>query len=158
LDAGFACEQLPLTGKAWAQGEISSSAARSITRGMKEGHEDLYRRREEKLVKHAAAREFRELDDKIRSYRRRVDELEEKEPRDRNGVFLSPVLDRWALNGDLDALSGEIGKAALDAATDAPSEGDDRTPAQRRADGLVRIWRRFLDLEDLPSKPARHRI
>ena len=41
-------------------------------------------------------------------------------------------------------------KAALDAATDSPSEGDDRTPAQRRADGLVRIWRRFLDLEDLP--------
>jgi hypothetical protein len=150
LDAGFACEQLPLTAKAWAQGEISSSAARSITRGMREGHEDLYRQREEKLVAHAAKREFRELDNKIRSYRRRVDELDEKEPRDRNGVYLSPVMDRWALNGDLDALSGEIGKAALDAATDAPSEGDDRTPAQRRADGLVRIWRRFLDLEDLP--------
>ena len=42
LDAGFACEQLPLTAKAWAQGEISSSAARSITHGMRDGHEDLY--------------------------------------------------------------------------------------------------------------------
>jgi hypothetical protein len=150
LDAGFACAQLPLVAKAWAQGEISASAARSITRGMRDGHEDLYREREEKLVGLAARREFRELDGEIRKYRRRVDELDDKEPRDRNGVFLSRVLDRWVLDGDLDALSGEIGKAALDAATDAPSEGDDRTPAQRRADGLVRIWRRFLDLEDLP--------
>jgi hypothetical protein len=80
---------------AWAQGEISASAARSITRGMRDGHEDLYREREEKLVGHAARREFRELDGEIRKHRRRVDELEEKEPRDRNGVFLSRVLDRW---------------------------------------------------------------
>jgi Domain of unknown function (DUF222) len=54
------------------------------------------------------------------------------------------------LNGDLDALSGEIAKEALDAATDKPTEGDDRTPAQRTADALVRIFRRFLDHEDLP--------
>jgi hypothetical protein len=117
---------------------------------MREGYEDLYREREEQLVGHAARREFRELDGEIRSHRRRVDELDEKELRDRNGVYLSRVLDRWVLEGDLDGLSGEIGKAALDAATDAAGEGDDRTPAQRRADGLVRIWRRFLDLEDLP--------
>jgi hypothetical protein len=158
LDAGLAGAQMPLTAKAWAQGEISSSAARSITRGMKDGHEDRYRALEERLVAFAAAREFRDLDGEIRSYRQYVDTIDDKPPVERNGVYLSPVLDRWALNGDLDALSGEIGKAALDAATDKPTPGDDRSPAQRRADGLVRIFRRFLDYEGLPSKPAKPRI
>ncbi len=150
LDASVRCAQLPLMAKAWAQGEISSSAARSIARGMRDGYEDLYREREAKLVGFAAKREFRDLDGEIRSYRRRVDELEDNEPRDRNGVYLSRVLDRWALDGDLDTLSGEILKEALDAATDKPDEGDDRSLRQRRADGLVRMARRFLDLDDLP--------
>jgi hypothetical protein len=150
LEAGLACEQLTLTAKAWAQGEISASAARTICKGMKVGHEALYRSLEEQLVEFAAARDFRDLDGVIRYYRRCADAIDDVEPVAQNGVHLSPVGDRWALNGDLDALSGEIVKVALDAATDTPSDGDDRTPAQRSADGLVRMSRRFLDLEDLP--------
>src|SRR5690242_15329317 len=38
LDAGLVCEVLPLTSKAWAQGEISASAARTICRGKPDGH------------------------------------------------------------------------------------------------------------------------
>ena len=136
--------------KAWAQGDISASAARTIARGMKSGHEDVYRSLESQLVEFAAAGEFCSLDGLIRYYRRSADDLDAVEPAERNGVHLSEVLDRWILNGDLDALSGQIAREALDAATDAPGDGDTRTPAQRRADGLLRIFRRFLDHEDLP--------
>src|SRR5690348_18485773 len=37
LDTALACESLPLTRKAWAQGEISTSAARTIARGRRAG-------------------------------------------------------------------------------------------------------------------------
>ena len=50
FDAGLACEQLPLTAKAWADGEISASAARTICRGIKAGHEDVYVELEAELV------------------------------------------------------------------------------------------------------------
>ena len=49
------------------------------------------------------------------------------------------------LDGWLDPLSFEIVKTALDAATPPPGEGDDRSPAQRRADALVDLARQALD-------------
>jgi hypothetical protein len=56
------------------------------------------------------------------------------------------------LDGWLDPLSFEIARAALDGATAPPTEGDDRTPAQRRADALVDIARLALDEGRLPEK------
>src|SRR5260221_9766599 len=50
LDAGLACEALPLTAKAWAQAEISASAARAICRGRRDGHEEGYAGLEPSLV------------------------------------------------------------------------------------------------------------
>jgi hypothetical protein len=150
LEAGRACEHLPLTAKAWAQGEISASAARTICKGIKTGHESLYADLESQLVDFAAAHEYRDLDGVIRYYRRCADAIDDVAPEEKNDLRLSQVLDRWVLNGDLDALSGEIVKTALDAATDPPTEHDTRTPSRRLADALVRIARSFLDHEDLP--------
>src|SRR3954471_10816564 len=70
LDAGLVCDQLPLTAKAWAQGEISASAAKSICRGLRAGHEDIYAGLEEALVRFAASRNYRELDNLIGHYRK----------------------------------------------------------------------------------------
>src|SRR5204863_9816236 len=68
LDAGLACEALPLTAKAWAQGEISTSAVRMICRGVRAGHEAVYASVEDTMVGFAAARDFRSLDGVIRHY------------------------------------------------------------------------------------------
>ena len=152
FDAGLACEQLPLTAKAWAQGEISASTARTICRGLRPGHEQVYRQIEDTLVYFAAEHDMAELDGLIGYYRKCCDSLDDREPADRNGLFLSPVGDRSALKGDLDALAGAVVTEALDAAMDPPSDGDTRTPARRRADALVRICRFFLDHEDLPME------
>jgi hypothetical protein len=75
LRSGLACASLPLTAKAWQQGEISTGAARAICAGPKAGYEDVYATMEADLVDYAASRDFRRLDAMIRHYRSRVDVL-----------------------------------------------------------------------------------
>ena len=60
---------------------------------------------------------------------------------EKDGLRASIVGDRLILDGDIGGLNAETIFAALDAFTDAPTEGDDRTFAQRRADGLARMCR-----------------
>ena len=150
LDAGLALDDFCLTGKAWAQGEISSGAARTILRGVPAGHEDAYAEIEETLVDLAAGRDWRGLQASIAYARRCADALDDREPSDLNGLHHSKVGDRWSLSADLDDLGGAFVDDALRAATDKPTEGDTRTASKRRADALVRIARFFLDHEDLP--------
>jgi Domain of unknown function (DUF222) len=150
LEAGLGCESLPLTAKAWAQGEISASAARTICRGQRAGHEDVYASIEATLVDYAVGRDFRGLDAMIRHYQTRADALDDVEAADRNHVHLSHSGNRWVLDGDLDELAGATVDEAIRAATDQPSEGDDRSAAKRRADALSRICRFFLDHAGLP--------
>jgi hypothetical protein len=69
-------------------------------------------------------------------------------------VSLSSMLDGvWRLDGHLDALDGEILDTALRLAAGSDDTEAPRTPAQRRADALVNIAKRFLDHEEQP--PAR---
>ena len=62
-------------------------------------------------------------------------------PPERDGLRASIVGGRLTLDGDIGGLNAELIYPALDAFTDAPSEGDDRSPAQRKADGLARMSR-----------------
>ena len=65
-------------------------------------------------------------------------------------TFLGMVL----VDGDLDPESGETLLTALRAVVDAESrsqDADDRTPAQRRADALVKICRQWLDSSARPT-------
>ncbi len=150
LDAGLACDVLPLVDKAWAQGEISASAAAVIGAGRVDAHGDVYGEMEQTLVEYAAANEWRSLHAVVRHYRRYVDALDEREPSDRNGLHLSNTLDRWAQAGDFDDLGGHVINTAISAAMGRPVEGDERTPAKRRADALVDVARFYLDHADLP--------
>jgi hypothetical protein len=152
LDAGKACESLPLTAKAWGQGEISASAARTICRGRRANYEDIYAAVEETLVGYAASHDFHGLDSVIRYYQTRVDALEGKEPSDKNNLHLSHTLNRWIIKGSLHELDGAIVDTAILAATDKPTEGDDRTPSKRRSDALAKICRFFLDHGELPAE------
>ncbi|HEY5013597.1 MAG TPA: DUF222 domain-containing protein [Acidimicrobiia bacterium] len=150
LEAGLACASLPLTDKAWAQGEISSSAARTICAGRPDGHEDAYGGVEETLVDFAAGARWRELRVTIAHAHRCADALDGREPDDRNGLHLSKIGDRYALSADLDSLAGQTVETAINAATDPPSDDDHRSASKRRADAFVTICRFFLDHEQLP--------
>jgi hypothetical protein len=152
LDAGLACESLPLTAKAWEQGEISASAARAICEGRPDGHEVAYGEAEEILVGYAADRNWRDLRAVIAQCKRCADALDHREPADRNGLHHSKTADRWVLSGDLDDLGGGTVAEALRAAIGEISEDDLRSPAKRRADALVEICRYFLDHADLPME------
>jgi hypothetical protein len=150
LVAGLACDTLPLTSKAWAQGEISTGTAHAICRGRPAGHEDAYAAIEDTLVKFAGARDWQRLLATIAYARRCADAIHGKEPSDLNGLSHIRVGDRWATRGDLDDLSGKIVDTALRAATDLPTADDTRAPNKRSADAFVRLARYFLDHEDLP--------
>ena len=105
---------------------------------------------EEKLVAFAGRRDYTAVDAMIRHYHTRCDELDDKTPADKNEVYLSELADRWILKGNFDAFAGAIHDAAIRAATDAPAEGDTRTPANHRADASTRIHRFFLDHGNAP--------
>jgi hypothetical protein len=150
LDAGLACAHLPVMADAWAAGTISASVACSIGRGVKAGHEELYQSLEPLLVEFAVAHQFRDLDGVIRYYRRAADEIDDRAPQEKNGLYLSPVGDRYALNGDLDLLTGKTAEAAFAAAIDEPTPDDTRTHAQCTADAFARICESYLDRGDLP--------
>jgi hypothetical protein len=152
LATGKACASLPLVAKAWAQGEISASAAATIAQGCRAGHEDVYATMEDRMVAYAAERDFVALDAMIRRYQTRCDELDEKAPEDKNGLFISRVGNRWASKGDHDALSGATINQAVEAATDPPDPDDTRSAAQRREAGMVRVCRFFLDRGESPNE------
>jgi hypothetical protein len=99
LATGKAVETLPLVAKAWAQGEISANAAATICQGRRVGHEDIYATMEDEMVAFASGRDFVALDAMIRRYQTRCDELDDKPPEEKNGLYLSRVGNRWALQG-----------------------------------------------------------
>jgi len=144
------CDDLPLVDKAWSQGEISASAARVICEGRDPEHPDVFASMEQTLVEYAAAHYWREVHAVVRHARRCCDALDDREPADRNGVHLSKIQDRWMLSGDLDDLAGNTLSDAINAAAGKPLEGDERSPAKRRADALAEIASFYLGHEDLP--------
>jgi hypothetical protein len=152
LATAKAVESLPLTAKAWTQGEISANAAATISQGRRSGHEDIYATMEEEMVRFAAERDFVALDLMIRKYQTHCDELDAKPPEDKNAFFISPVGNRYASRGDHDALNGALITKAIDAATDPPSADDPRSLAKRREAGLARLCRDFLDRGESPTE------
>src|SRR5882724_4771293 len=150
LHAGLALEHLALTDKAWAQGEISASAARTICAGRNDAHGEVYAGIESTLVDYAAGHNLKWLDASIRYYRTCCDALDGKEPAELNGFHHSKVLHRWATSGEWDDLAGHIIDTALKAAIGTPIDGDERGPAKKRADAVVEIFQYFLDHADLP--------
>jgi hypothetical protein len=73
-------------------------------------------------------------------------------------VYLSPTLGgRFRLDGELDALGGELVATALNALMELDHpDGDTRTRPQRRADALVEMSRRVLDTGlEITSRGAR---
>ncbi|MGZ8592776.1 MAG: DUF222 domain-containing protein [Actinomycetota bacterium] len=75
--------------------------------------------------------------------------------RERRGLYLSPWLNGLVrADGDFDPEGGQVVISAVRAHVDADARAttaDARTPAQRRADALVKICRRYLNASDRPT-------
>jgi hypothetical protein len=86
-------------------------------------------------------------------------ELGDDEPKGEpeSSLHLSTLLEgRWRLDGDLEALDGEMLATALRLASSSDAEGEVRTPAQRRAAALIDICSFFLERHEHPAG-SRHR-
>ena len=74
------------------------------------------------------------------------------EAHERRFLYLSQTYDGiFRLDGQLDADGGAALQTALDALMGPPADDDQRTAPQRRADAMVELARRQLDLGELPQ-------
>lgn len=160
------------TREALSQGEVSVGAARVLA-AAQEAHPDQFGSSEEVLVDAARTLPYRELTKAV-SYWRQAAEPERVEEDAERGfqrrrLHVSPTFEGMVrVDGDLDPVAGQTLITALRAVTDAEVKngggtepagtpwprpaggGEHRTPAQRRADALGEICRRFLDSPDRP--------
>ena len=139
IDTADLAELLPTMGRAWRDGRVSTNAMEAIAAARVPGHDEklaaceeefygLARRGDHKGVRRAAEA-FKHL--------ARADGTIPIEP---DGLRLSKVLDgRSTISGELSGDAAETVTTALNTFMDPPAETDDRSPAQRRADALVRI-------------------
>lgn len=153
-----ALEQMPVARRALEAGELSISAVRVLAQA-KEADPEAFGAAEEQLVEAARIHSTGDLQ-RIAAYWRQAAERErvssgEEKLRERRRLHASVTfMGMVRLDGDLDPETGETLLTALRAVLDAEArsgaEGDDRTPAQRRADALGEICRSWLDRADRP--------
>jgi hypothetical protein len=152
-----ALPEMPLAGTALGEGEISVAAATMLA-AAREADAEAFDRCEEALVDAARALPARDLRRAIDHWLQFVDvdaggDVAERRFQ-RRGLFVSTTIDGMVrLDGDLDPETGQTVMTALRSIVDVGSRGDDedaRRPAQRRADALGEICRRYLDSADRP--------
>jgi hypothetical protein len=73
---------------------------------------------------------------------------------DRRGITLSPLGGTILVRGQLDPAGAAAVRAALDALMRTAARGDERLPAQRRADALVELARQAMRQGRLPWAPG----
>ncbi len=148
---------LPVTAAAALDGSLSAGAVRAIVANVSDKTAELFAEHEAELIPTLVPLGAGDVAAAMRTWAALAEDAlglgEPAEPLSK--VSLSSMLDGvWRLDGHLNPLDGEI----LDTALRLAAGGDDdteapRTPAQRRADALVNIAKRFLDHEEQP--PAR---
>jgi hypothetical protein len=150
---------LPETSAAFARGELSGQQAGVIARGVEavlHGGGDATDA-ETLMLQESRHRDPRDLLryglSLLHQMAPREMEAEEDRRHQRRYVHLSEVFDGgYRLDGYLDPVGGATLKTALDGLLGPRRKGDERTPGQRRADGLVEVARRCLDSGELPVR------
>jgi hypothetical protein len=154
-----ALEEMPRTRLALEEGEVTMSAVRVLVEA-READPEAFARSEGHLVEAARLHPVGDLQRVAAYWRESLERARALEGEDRlrarrrlhaSLTFLGTV----RVDGDLDPETGETLLAALNAVLDAEArarpEGDERTPAQRRADALGEICRQWLDLAERPT-------
>ncbi|CAN5242532.1 hypothetical protein BH24ACT1_BH24ACT1_02020 [soil metagenome] len=145
---------LPVTSAAALDGTLSAGQVRAIVANVSDATSELFAEHEAELIPTLAALPVADVASAMRTWAQLAEDAlglgEPAEPVSK--VSLSTMLDGiWRLDGHLDDLDGEILDTALRLAAGSDDDTEaPRTPAQRRADALVNIAKRFLDEEEQP--------
>ncbi len=137
-------ELLPAMGAAWRAGTVSTNAMEAISAARVPGHDDTLAACETEFLDLATRGDHAGVRRAAAKFKAcaHADGTRPVEP---DGLRLAKVLDgRTTLTGEFSNGAAETITTALHAFTDPPSDTDDRTPAQRRADALVRICQTAL--------------
>ncbi|HEX9890894.1 MAG TPA: DUF222 domain-containing protein [Actinomycetota bacterium] len=147
---------MPRTRDALADGDVPEASATVLMRA-REARPDAFGEMEATLVDAARTLPVRELRYAVMYWQQAVDpsvaEAEAERRFDRRRLHVSPTLDGMVrVDGDLDPETGQTVMTALRSMADhgARDPEDARTPAQRRADALGELCRRWLDSGDRP--------
>ncbi|HSQ38154.1 MAG TPA: DUF222 domain-containing protein, partial [Acidimicrobiia bacterium] len=148
---------MPLTGEAFARGELSEPRVRLLA-SAHDFSPELFSRDESLLVSQARTLPSRLFPQALAHWRRLADAdgalADTDRALERRRLHISAT---WGgmvrLDGDLDPESGATVITALGSLAEpqALDPEDRRSPAQRRADALVEICRRHLDSSDRPQ-------
>jgi hypothetical protein len=152
-----ALEHMPLAREAFASAAISAASVRALVEA-RQVHPEAYADAEELLVQAARSLSGRQLHQAISHWKQLADTREggvgDEDLRARRNLHVSStIFGMVRVDGDLDPESGERLLTALRAVMDAEArseDGDDRTPAQRRADALGEICGLYLNRSDRP--------
>lgn len=156
LRTARALERMPATRRALAEGEISRSAVVALVQAH-ETNPAEFASSEPLLVEAAMTLSASDLMRAVSYWRQAADlrgpEEQAKRLHARRRLHVSPTVDGMVrVDGDLDPENGQILITALRSVQDAAARGgpDPRAPAQRRADALGEICRRWLGSVDRP--------
>ncbi|MGH9026200.1 MAG: DUF222 domain-containing protein [Acidimicrobiia bacterium] len=151
-------EKLPKVAEAFAAGSLGYGQVRVVCDATKDLDEEFVVEVQEHLVEESRRCEPRKLERRLTHWRHRGDAAREVErarrQHARRELKIAPKAGgMFGVQGDLDAEGGATVLTALDAlSAPNPSNGEARTPAQRRADALVELARRALDTGELPDR------
>ncbi len=150
--------QLPETAAAWREGVLSSGQVEAIATNLDADTVGLFAVHEAAIVPTLVDLSAREVATAMRAWRECATADRDPRPEPPQGLHLSRTLaDRWRLDANLGAETGELLSTALRLAQTPEAEGDmTRSPATRRADALGDICRFFLDHQQT-RRGGRHR-
>jgi hypothetical protein len=150
----------PVTAEAWEGGALSGGQVAAISANVPAEAVHVFAAHERAVVPDLVPLRARETAVAMRTWRARAEAV--LPGRDgcaggpRSRLHCSKTLDgRYRLDGDLDAVDGEIVSTALRLAASPDVGGEPaRTPAERRGGAFVDLCRRFLDHPELRGDDA----
>jgi hypothetical protein len=140
----------PAVREAWGSGRLTSGQVEAITTNVTEPLLDLFTEHAEAVIEHVADLSVVDTTKALQHWalRAKIALAMGDDPPDEpaRSAFLSSLLDgRGRLDANLDAPAFEVVRTAVELATRPDAEGEERSPAERRADALVDICRFLLD-------------
>jgi hypothetical protein len=156
---GRRMRQFPHTAAAWADGRLSGGHVQAIVTNVADDTAPLFAEQEEALLPHLAPLSVSDAGIAMQRWREGAEDQVERTQRPERvrQLFLSKTLGgRGELRGSFDAESRSILETAMRLAATDDAAGEERSPAQRRADALVDVARHFLDHQSSKTG-GRHR-
>ncbi|QYG94583.1 DUF222 domain-containing protein [Iamia sp. SCSIO 61187] len=151
---------LPILQTAWLDGSVSGGHVAAVVANLNDRTAPLFQDEEANLVRVLGELDVTGAVVAMKTWaahaKEIVDDGHEGEPDPDRSAHLSPTLNGGRLDANLEPEAFHAAQAALRLVMGKRGEDDERTPAQRRHDGLAEIFNHFLDHQH-DHKGGRHR-